>query len=285
MRFDSGWVKLWRSAFNEDIGGNIILWGIWTWLLSAASWEESQIIWDGAQRILPTGTVVYGIRELSTRWRISPNTVRRWIKYLHDTGRIVNESCTRGSIITICNWKKYQNSEECVGTPSEHQVNTNCTPSEHQVNTKCTPSDPYEELRIKNIRIKNKELDLNLVHSERASVSIQFDLESLYRDYPRKEGKQQGMKSLRSQIKTQEDYDAFRFAIWKFNKQVEERRTELRFIPLFSTFVLKKWRDLLDGDYGKSINQPTATLRAMPGNMEALARFEARIEENENEPN
>jgi hypothetical protein len=133
-RFENGYVKSYRSLWDGDLGDNPILLAIWVGLLHMATWKETKILWDGKQRVLPPGSVVFGIREFANRWCVAPSTVLKWLRYLVHSGRITLETSTRGSLATICNWETYQGFDEEVRTPSEHGVNTNRTPSEHEVN-------------------------------------------------------------------------------------------------------------------------------------------------------
>lgn len=128
-RFNNGWVKVWREAWDKDLSQNIHLWGLWHAFLCMATWRETQIIWNGKQRVLPPGSVIFGMHEIATKFECSPNTIRKWVLYLHETGRIVYESCTRGSIATICNWESYQIKEKDDCEPTANEVQTSCKPA------------------------------------------------------------------------------------------------------------------------------------------------------------
>lgn len=79
-------------------------------------------------------------------------------------------------------------------------------------------------------------------HVEHAAV---FDLESIYREYPRKEGKTRGMKLLAGKMKTQEDFDKFCMAVRNYASKVKREKTEPKFIKHFATFV-NCFEDYLD---------------------------------------
>lgn len=107
-RYDKGWVKLHRKAYAGDLGDNLFCFGLWAALLSIASWEESTIMWEGNQRVLPPGSVVFGTRELALKFKCNKSTIQKWLDYLVKTNRIIVETSPRGSLATICNWKEYQ---------------------------------------------------------------------------------------------------------------------------------------------------------------------------------
>jgi hypothetical protein len=96
-----------------------------------ATWKPSKIRWMGKQRELAPGSVVLGIKELADKWGCSRSVIQKHLHYLHDTGRIVFESCSRGSLITICNWAEYQSNENTPESPSTHGVFAPCSPRVH----------------------------------------------------------------------------------------------------------------------------------------------------------
>jgi len=132
-RFNKGWVKAWRDMVDGDLPQNIWLWGIWNWLLYSATWKPTKIIWKGKQREIPAGSVVMGLVELSNKWGCSINTIKRWLKYLEESERIMLEMCTRGTLVTLRNWDVYQSQELSECTPSENEVKTECKPSENEL--------------------------------------------------------------------------------------------------------------------------------------------------------
>ncbi len=78
-----------------------------------------------------------------------------------------------------------------------------------------------------------------------AQKSEKFDFELVYKNYPRKIGKANGVKRCQKDIKTQEDFEALQAAIRRFSEHHKTHNTEARFLPYFSTFM-STWRDWLD---------------------------------------
>lgn len=78
-----------------------------------------------------------------------------------------------------------------------------------------------------------------------------FDFELIYKNYPRKIGKTQGMKKLAKDVQSQDDFNAVQRAIAKFNAHHIAQKTEPKFIPHFSTFM-SSWMDWLDTSAGQS---------------------------------
>ena len=105
-------MKLHRSALEEDIGSNANRLAIWVTILMWASRFETTIAWKGLPRKVPAGTVMFGMAELASKLALSRKTVHKHLHYLQTRGSISMEVVTQGTLVTICNWKDYQNQQE-----------------------------------------------------------------------------------------------------------------------------------------------------------------------------
>lgn len=123
-RFTNGWVKVYRSVGEGDLVDNPLLFALWCRLLTLATWKPSKVLWGGKQREIPPGSIVFGIKEISDTWAVSRSVIQKWLRYLHDTGRIVLTANQRGTIVTICNWESYQSKEDCDAPESVHSDST-----------------------------------------------------------------------------------------------------------------------------------------------------------------
>jgi hypothetical protein len=128
----------------ELVTNHLEMLGLWTYFLTHATWQESTIIWKGKQRVIPPGSVLFGLTSLAARWKIPKCTLSLWVKRLSlpsfslnnsctVPALILHESCTRGCLITICNWSEIQNRKE-----------DRCTPTAQKLHNLCTTSRPYE---------------------------------------------------------------------------------------------------------------------------------------------
>lgn len=86
---------------------------------------------------------------------------------------------------------------------------------------------------------KDKEED-NINTSK--STKVKFDLEKIYAEYPKKEGKKLGMNKLKRIIKTEEDFNKVLASVRNYSKL--KYGTELKFIKQFSSFM-SSWEDYL----------------------------------------
>lgn len=78
-----------------------------------------------------------------------------------------------------------------------------------------------------------------------------FDLEPLYKKYPRKQGKKAGMRIASRAVRTELDFERLSTAIDRFIEHHRQAKTAPEYVPYFSTFM-SQWEDWLDPDAGKN---------------------------------
>src|SRR5690606_35832200 len=111
-RFNNGWICIERTIVDSDVFKSDKLFKIWFWLIARANVKPTKIIWRGKQRELDRGQLVTGLREIEEAIGCNRRTVIKWLQYLEDTQRITRERSPRGSVITVLNYKKYQDIRE-----------------------------------------------------------------------------------------------------------------------------------------------------------------------------
>lgn len=99
---------------------------------------------------------------------------------------------------------------------------------------------------------KDKEQDKDKEKEERrvsiaSKREVDLALESIYRSYPRREGKINGMKIAKREINSLEDADLLYEAVNNYREK--KKGNDTKFLLLFSTFM-NQWRDWLDPETG-----------------------------------
>ena len=105
---DKGWFLIRREHICGPLDGSGICIGLWTWLNSAANYQDTTIRFRGSPRILKRGSLITSVRELARQLSYTPNTIRKQLKYLVDWGQITLESTAVGTLITIVNYDRDQ---------------------------------------------------------------------------------------------------------------------------------------------------------------------------------
>lgn len=97
---------------------------------------------------------------------------------------------------------------------------------------------------------KDKEEEKEGGVGEIKTPTPRLNFEPIYKNFPRKEGKQAGIQKCKAQIKSQEDFELLSKAVDRYAAHCRKEATELKFIKHFSTFM-GCWRDWLDPETGK----------------------------------
>lgn len=112
-----------------------------------------------------------------------------------------------------------------------------------------TPSDGVIEPALRlTTNVTNVTNERNVL-ADSANLHVSLDFESLYKKYPRKEGKQRGLKICKVQVKTIQEFHDLSGAINRYAEHVKKSGTDSRYIKHFSTFM-GEWRDWLDSETG-----------------------------------
>lgn len=136
----TGWIKLHRKILDNPVATkDADHLAVWIYLLLNASHQEHDTIWQGQRTTLQPGQLITGRKKIAQELKISESKVQRIIKTLKNEHQIEQQVNSRGSLISIINWNKYQLTEQ----PTEQKVNSNRTASEQQLDT----IQEYKELK------------------------------------------------------------------------------------------------------------------------------------------
>lgn len=154
MRSQTGWVKLYRRALENDIGSNAYLFTIFSTLLCWANYEDSPttINWMGKPRKIERGFVLTSATEIAARWNVNRNTVSRWLNYLVLRNTISIEKSTSGLIIEIKNYEIYQGQDAEWSQPHKQRDGNHIS---NDISNEVTHSKEVKNIRIKEIKNSN----------------------------------------------------------------------------------------------------------------------------------
>ena len=139
----NGWFKIHRKLFtNYDIVRHPVRLATWMHLLNLASIGTLKI----NRKEFPPGSIVMGSRYLANIVSCSKSSIQKNLIFFENEGMIRCNRGPLGTVITICNWNKYQDKK----TSSDHQVTTRGPLSDHPV-----ALNKKEELRSKNTSVED----------------------------------------------------------------------------------------------------------------------------------
>ena len=142
-RFSGGWVKISRSLCDGSYDAIDI--GILFWLICNANYVDGKsLARSGHKRVMvKRGSLVTSVKEIESTLGLTRGSTRNRLKNFVEEGILAIETTNTGSIITICNYDKYQSMEgmeEPAVEPSDNHQTTIRQPSDNHI--------------LKNIRIK-----------------------------------------------------------------------------------------------------------------------------------
>ncbi len=128
----SGFTKSYRSKWTHPVFRSLIEAAIWSWMCDTAAWKKTSVRHNDAIVSLERGQLVTSIRFISKGFGIGDQVTRTFLGNLEKEGMINTRTNTGGTLITICNYCKYQGQGNEDNTPAnkrpthaQHTGNTN----------------------------------------------------------------------------------------------------------------------------------------------------------------
>jgi len=129
---NNGWIKLHRCLQEKRFYTNPDRLALWVHLLLSANHAPKEHYFGKKPIIIKPGQFITGRKMLAQQIGMSESKVERILTYFEKIEQQIEQQKSSSSrLITILNWKEYQQIEQQI----EQQVNNQRTTSEQQVNT------------------------------------------------------------------------------------------------------------------------------------------------------
>lgn len=125
---ENGWVKLYRKFRDVGYFDKSQYVHLWILLLLLANHQGNKFVWNGKTIIINEGQLLTGRKKLSEETGINESTIEKILNFFEIEHQIKQQKTTKFRIITIINWKEYQQKEQQNNnriTTKEQQNNTN----------------------------------------------------------------------------------------------------------------------------------------------------------------
>ena len=149
-----GFIALHREAFNHPLLKDGDRFRAWFWLVANAAWRPTRHDARGKTIQIERGQICAGREWLAKEWKWSPSAVERFLARLETEQMIERQTGLGKTIITICNYDKYQDQPDASGQLSGQKTgqksDRNRTAKEQRKQGKQYPSDtayPQDEGR------------------------------------------------------------------------------------------------------------------------------------------
>jgi DNA replication protein DnaD len=127
----SGYTLSYRDKWTHPVFRNLLEAGMWSWICDSAAWKKTRVRFNGIMIELERGELATSIRFMASGFGIGEQLTRTFLQNLEKEGMINTRPTHWGTVITICNYDKYQCLENTDNTP----INTRPTHAQHTPNT------------------------------------------------------------------------------------------------------------------------------------------------------
>lgn len=133
-----GWVAYWRGYRRHPlfIGEPFSRAEAFWWFVERAAYARRVEVHDGRDVFIEPGQVSASIRDLAEEFGWEKTRVERLLKKLVDRKMVEVETATGRTIITVCNYAKYQPSQWDDATAARQQRDTSATAARHSIKRK-----------------------------------------------------------------------------------------------------------------------------------------------------
>lgn len=126
-----GYTYSYRRKWENPVFRNLLEAAIWSWMCDTAAWKETPVRFNGELITLLRGQLMVSVRFISKGFCIGDQVTRTFLENLENASMVNTQPTNKGTIITICNYDKYQSLSQA---PNELD-NTRPTHGQHTANT------------------------------------------------------------------------------------------------------------------------------------------------------
>ena len=145
---DSGYIKLWRKITSWEWYKDTNTFCLFIHLLLTANYKTSRFMGYEIAR----GSLVCGRKSLSEDTGISQRSIRTSLKNLKSTSEVTIKVTSKFSIVTLCNYEKYQDQFSDGDQQSDQQSDQHSTSIRPAFDQQVTTSKECKKERRKEIR-------------------------------------------------------------------------------------------------------------------------------------
>lgn len=265
---NNGFITIQRKITEWRWWGNLNAMSLWLYILVKANWQDRW--WDHGKEMVKRGEFISSQVKIAEDLNMNRKTVAKYLKLFAEEGQIelsVDNSKTR---IKVINYAKYQD------VPEEHGQRDGQPNGQLDGQHSGQPDGQHGGHNRTIITIKeplNEPLKNQYIHQW---------FEEFWKQYPRKEGKQNAMKAFEKMCNSEDTYKAIMDGLQKRVKLDWSRRPpeEKKFIPHPSSWLNQsRWLDEVTPYAGKGEGIFAGMTGKPEDYSEPSAEYEKSIEE------
>ena len=183
MKDSKGFIKLDRSIFEHWIFQDAEKFKAFVDLIQLARWKDEKILIGNNLVTIPRGSYYTSELKLADRWGWGRDKTRNFLSLLEKERMINKKSTTKGTMLTIENYRVYQDEHPTVYTAKTQQTNNEPdnkpTTNQHQTNNEPDTKEEIKEIKEIKEREKREEIQPNSLPPLSFSSSIHKDIFNL----------------------------------------------------------------------------------------------------------
>jgi len=143
---ERGWTKRWRKRWDAGYHRDPLLWTMMDYLIDHANHEDKQWF-DGKKTItIKRGQYVTSQPKLAEIFGAGRQQIRARLAIMESIGFSTNKATKRYSIITVCNYGKYQANESAAQPSNQPRPNQDPTTTKELKNLRSKESAPKKRV-------------------------------------------------------------------------------------------------------------------------------------------
>ena len=158
---NKGFIKLDRNIFEHWIFQDAEKFRAFVDLIQLARWKEEKLLIGNEVVTVPRGSYYTSELKLAERWNWSRKRTREFLKLLENEKMITKKGTTKGTMLTIENYRVYQDEGTTISTSKGHQRDSERTAKDtskgHQRNSEGYTKEEIKEIKEFKEREERKE--------------------------------------------------------------------------------------------------------------------------------
>jgi uncharacterized phage protein (TIGR02220 family) len=167
-----GYIKLHRQSMEHCLFTKPLVWHLWNYCLLEANHQDNLTDFNGRPFLVKRSQFITSFRKMATNSGLSVQNVRTAVRTLENHGMIkksTQELTQDATLITICNYGRFQGSDRNANTPSnkplaqqQHTFNKPLAQQQHTFNKPLTTNkNEKNEKNEKNILIDDSKFEIH----------------------------------------------------------------------------------------------------------------------------
>ena len=170
----TGWIKLHRDMEHSGVWKDAKAYRVFCWLLWHANFKERTLL-NGMT--LKAGQLCTSRERIAAGCMMPKSTINLVLRRLANGNCIVMKPDSRGTLIEVVNWGKYQHDEDTSGQQTVRPLSADCPPA--------VPEEEGKKVRTKrNLNICPQSDGLQTVNGSKGRAAYSEEFEKFWQTFP-----------------------------------------------------------------------------------------------------